>query len=259
LPFLAKQFGAIDRGICRKSIPVEENRMSASHPAPRRLDIYTAEMIFVIALITLYDFLLSDALSLPVVLRRSSAAQWRALDQVASGVEFLVPIVFFAAMLILWLIQRNAWVRRLAMVYLAWVTIRLASKVALVVYILVSRPQSGVGVLLKDVLVIWAVNALLFGVWYWILDGGGPDARRDGTPRRFDFNFPQRAENLRGWEKWQPGIWDYLYLGFSGSTQFGLGESPALSWRAKSLVVLQVALSLLVIVFIASIAIGLIH
>ncbi len=199
--------------------------MSVSHPAPRRLDIYSAEMIFVIALITLYDFLLSDALSLPVVLRRSSAAQWRSLDKVASGVEFLVPIAFFAAMLILWLIQRNAWVRRLAMVYLAWVTIRLARKVALVVYILVSRPQSGVGVLLKDVLVIWAVNALLFGVWYWILDGGGPDARRDGTTRRFDFNFPQRAGTLRGWEKWQPGIWDYLYLGFAGSTQFGLGES----------------------------------
>ena len=233
--------------------------MSANHPAPRRLDIYAAEMIFVTALITLYDFLLSDALSLPLAIKRSTLAQLRSYDIVASGAEFVVPIVFFAAMLILWLSRRNAWVRRLAMVYLAWVTIRLGSKVALVVYILISRPQSGVGVLLKDVVVIWAVNALLFGVWYWILDGGGPDARRDGAARRFDFNFPQRSETLPGWEKWQPGIWDYLYLGFAGSTQFGLGESSALSWRAKTLVVIQVVLSLLVIVFIASIAITSIH
>lgn len=187
--------------------------MSVSHPAPRRLDIYSAEMIFVAALITLYDFLLSDALSLPAVLRRSPLAQWRSFDRVASGVEFLVPVVFFAAMLILWLIQRNAWVRRLAMLYLAWVTIRLAGKVALVVYILVSRPQTGVGVLLKDVIVIWVVNALLFGVWYWILDGGGPDARRDGTTRQLDLVFRSAREPCAAWKSGNPGfgiisIWD---------------------------------------------------
>jgi hypothetical protein len=229
------------------------------HMTPRRLDIVTLEMIVVVALITLHDFLLSNAVSLPFILKRSSLVQLRALDTVASSLEFLVPIVFFTAMFLLWTMGRNAWVRRIAIIYLAWVTLRLILKVALVVYIIISRPQSGVGVLLKDVIVMWLANFLLFGIWYWIIDGGGPNARRDGTARRFDFGFPQRAATLPGWEGWQPGIWDYIYLGFSSSTQFGLGDSTALSVRAKILLMIQITLSIVVIVFIASIAITLIH
>jgi hypothetical protein len=233
--------------------------MNKSSSTPRRLDIVTLEMIIVVIVITLHDFLLSNTLSLPLVLRHSALAQLRALDIVASSLEFLVPIVFFAAMFILWLIGRNAWVRHIAIIYLAWVTLRLVMKVALVVYIIISRPQTGVGVLLKDVIVMWLANFLLFGVWYWIVDGGGPDARRDDTVRRFDFGFPQRSASMPGWEDWQPGIWDYIYLGFSSSTQFGLGDSTALSVRAKLLLMLQITLSIVVIVFIASIAITLIH
>ncbi len=63
--------------------------MNDSPPAPRRLGTYTFEMIFVIALITLYDFLLSDALSLPLALQRSTLAQLRALDRVVASAGFL--------------------------------------------------------------------------------------------------------------------------------------------------------------------------
>ena len=106
---------------------------------------------------------------------------------------------------------------------------------------------------------MWLANFLLFGVWYWIIDGGGPDARRDNPEVRYDFGFLQRSVTLPGWEGWQPGILDYIYLGFSSSTQFGLGDTTALSVRAKLLLMLQVILSLIVIVFIASVAITLIR
>jgi hypothetical protein len=233
--------------------------MKNDHPIPRRLDSVTFEMIIVVILITLHDFLLSDALSLPFALKHSTLAQLRAFDKVASSLEFLLPIVFFASMLIMWLAGRNAWVRITAMIFLAWVTLRLVAKIGLVVDIIISRPQAGVGVLLKDIIVMWLANFLLFGVWYWIIDGGGPDTRRDGMVRRFDFGFPQRMASLPGWEGWQPGIWDYIYLGFSSSTQFGLGDTTALSVRAKLLLMLQVTLSIIVIVFIASIAVTVIH
>ena len=88
---------------------------------------------------------------------------------------------------------------------------------------------------------------------------GGPDARRDHSIQRYDFGFPQRTATLPGWEGWQPGILDYIYLGFSSSTQFGLGDTTALSISAKPLLMLQVILSLIVIVFIASVAITLIR
>jgi len=139
----------------------------------RRLDAVKLEMIIVVVLITLHDFLLSDALSLPVVLRRSTVSQLRSFDRVASSLEFVVPIAFFVVMLFLWLGRRNVWVRRVAIVFLAWVTLRLVFKISMVVFIITSRPQNGVGVLLKDIIVMWLANFLLFGVWYWIIDGGG--------------------------------------------------------------------------------------
>jgi len=92
-----------------------------------------------------------------------------------------------------------------------------------------------------------------------MIDGGGPDARRDHSLRRHDFGFPQRIAALPGWEGWQPGILDYIYQGFSSSTQFGLGDTTALSIRAKLLLTLQVMLSLVIIVFIASVAVTLIR
>jgi len=230
------------------------------HPrsAPRRFDAPTLEMIVVVMLLTLHDFLLSDVLSLPGAVKPGLLLQLRGLDHLASNLELVVPVAVFAIMFILWLLARNAWVRRVAALYLGWVTLRLAEKIALILSIIVSRPQSGVGVLLRDTVVLWFVIVVLFGVWYWVIDGGGPDARRDGRVRRYDFHFPQRAAAIPGWTEWRPGLGDYLFLGFSGSTQFGLSDTAVLSLRAKLLLMLQVTLSIAVLVFIASIATGLV-
>ncbi len=233
--------------------------MAAPELERKHLDAYAFEMILVLALITLHDFLLSNVLSLPQALHHSRLIQLRSLDVIASSLEFVVPSLLFTAMLALWLARRNAWERRLGIIYLGWVTLRLIAKIGLIVYIITSRPQSVVGVLLKDTVVLWVVNFVLFGAWYWIIDGGGPRARKDGAVRRFDFAFPQHALTMAGWEDWQPGFWDYVFLGFSASTQFGLGDTTVLSLRAKFLVMLQITLSLAVIVFMASFAISLMH
>jgi len=230
--------------------------MNDTQAVPRRLDINTFEMIFVVALITLHDFLLSDSLSLPLALQHSTLAQARYWDRLVSGIEFLVPVVIFSAMIILWLIGNNAWVYKSVIAFLSWVTLRLTAKVVLVLLIIVSRPLKQAPGLLKDTIVLWFVNFLLFGVWYWIIDGGGPRARRNGASKKFDFAFPQRSVVFTGWEDWQPGFWDYVFLGFCGSTQFGVGDTPVLSLRAKVLLMIQATLSMAIIVFIASIAIG---
>jgi len=230
--------------------------MNESASKSKRPDTYSLEMIIVLAIITLHDFLLSNTLSIPGVLGRIALVKLISLDRVASSLEFIVPIVILATMLVLWFTESDQWVHTLAIVYLAWVTIRLTTKVALVSYVIASRPQSGVGVLLKDTVVLWIANVLLFGAWYWIIDAGGPRIRREGPAQRFDFAFPQRVASLPGWQNWQPGFWDYVFLGFCGSTQFGLADTLVLSLRAKLLLMLQAALSLTVIVFIASIAIS---
>jgi hypothetical protein len=230
--------------------------MNESESKPKRPDTYSLEMIIVLAIITLHDFLLSNTLSIPGALGRIALVKLISLDRVASSLEFIVPIAILATMLVLWFTENDRWVHTLAIVYLAWVTIRLTTKVALVSYILASRPQSGVGFLLKDTVVLWIANILLFGAWYWIIDAGGPRIRREGPIQRFDFAFPQRVASLPGWQNWQPGFWDYVFLGFCGSTQFGLADTLLLSVRAKLLLMLQATLSVTVIIFIASIAIS---
>jgi hypothetical protein len=221
----------------------------------KRLDMYSFEMIIALGVISLHDFLLSNFVSLPLVLHRSTLVTLSSLEKVATGVEYIVPILAFTILLILWLTRRNIWERRVAMLYLGWVTLRMVIKIGLVILIVFSRPQTGVGVLLKDTIVLWVVNFVLFGVWYWIIDGGGPRARRDGLTKRFDFAFPQQAVALTGWQDWRAGFWDYVFLGFSSNTQFGLGDTQVLSLRAKFLLMLQITLSMAVIVFMASIAI----
>jgi hypothetical protein len=131
--------------------------MTTAKSTRRRFDGPTLELIVVVMLTTLHDFLLSDVLSLPAVLSRGALGQLRALDRLASSLEIGVPVAIFALMFILWLLARNAWVRRVAIVFLAWVTLRLIAKITLILSIIVSRPQSGVGVLLRDTVVLWFV------------------------------------------------------------------------------------------------------
>ena len=223
------------------------------------LDSSTLEIILVLVLVTLPDLLLSNWVSLPLTLRRSPLVQLRYWVNAVSGLEFVVPVVLFIAMVFFWLTRRNTLGRIMAIIYLGWVTLRLVIKILLIILIITSRPQTVVGVLLKDTFVLWLINFFLFGIWFWVIDGGGPRARRDGTSRRFDFAFPQRMLPMTGWEHWQASFWDYIFLGFSSNTQFGLGDTQVLSLRAKFLSMLQITLSMAVIVFMATLAISLLR
>jgi len=223
------------------------------------LDSSTLDIILVLILITLPDLLLSSWVSLPLTLRKSPLVQLRYWVNAVSSLEYLVPVILFIAILFFWLTRRNAMGRKMAIIYLAWITLRLVIKIVLIIFIITSRPQSVEGVLLKDTFVLWVVNFFLFGTWFWIIDGGGPRARRDGTAHRYDFAFPQRMLPMSGWQDWQPRFWDYIFLGFSSNTQFGLGDTQVLSLRAKFLSMLQITLSMAVIVFMATFAISLLR
>jgi hypothetical protein len=132
--------------------------------------------------------------------------------------------------------------------------------IALLVDVIIYRaPTINAPVLLKDTVVLWFVNLTIFGVWYWLLDGGGPQARRDGANERRDLVFPQHAMDLSGWGEWRPGLIDYLFLGFNGNAQFGFGDTMVFSRRVKILLMLQITLSMSIMVFLATFAISLLH
>jgi hypothetical protein len=99
---------------------------------------------------------------------------------------------------------------------------------------------------------IWCGNILIFALIYWVVDGGGPEARLEHKRPYPDFDFPAMDDDVHVPPNWQPGIVDYLFLAFTTSTAFSPTEAMPLTARAKVLVMLQSSLSLITIAIVAA-------
>ena len=109
---------------------------------------------------------------------------------------------------------------------------------------------------------LWFTNVLVFALWYWHLDAGGP-AKRDMRPGHChgSFLFPQMTmtqDSLAesGQAGWSPGFMDYLFLAFNTSTALSPADTAALSRWAKFLMMIQATISLTVIAILAARAIN---
>jgi hypothetical protein len=94
---------------------------------------------------------------------------------------------------------------------------------------------------------IWITNVLLFTVWYWELDRGGPLARKLEVLRAPDFLFPQMTEPLLGGMDWRAGYIDYLYTSFTNASAFSPTDTMPLTPMAKMLMLVQSLTSLVTI------------
>jgi len=99
---------------------------------------------------------------------------------------------------------------------------------------------------------IWSGNVLIFTLLYWLIDGGGPDARLSGKTKYPDFVFPAMEDSDHVPPGWQPDIIDYLFLGFTTSTAFSPTEAMPMTSRAKLLMVVQSSISLITIAIVAA-------
>ena len=109
---------------------------------------------------------------------------------------------------------------------------------------------------------LWAANILVFALWYWRLDAGGPH-QRDKRARHSngDFLFPQmmmsgKALRETGQQGWSPNFFDYLFLAFNTNTAFSPTDTAALTRWAKGLMMVQSVLSLLIIALLAARAVN---
>ena len=112
---------------------------------------------------------------------------------------------------------------------------------------------------------LWLTNVLVFALWYWNLDGGGPH-QRDLRGRHTDgaFLFPQMAMSPEikqqvGEEDWEPNFVDYLFLSFNTSTALSPTDTAVLSRWAKCLSMVQAVISLTVIVLLAARAVNILN
>ncbi|CAN5676420.1 hypothetical protein BH11ARM2_BH11ARM2_20750 [soil metagenome] len=110
------------------------------------------------------------------------------------------------------------------------------------------------GELLTWAALLWVSNILVFALWYWRLDAGGPNARDHRIHHRCgEFLFPQMTmdEAMLG-GPWRPGFVDYLFLAFNTSTALSPADTAALGRYAKLAMMAQALISLTIIVLIAA-------
>jgi hypothetical protein len=140
-------------------------------------------------------------------------------------------------------------------------TLALIGSVVLLVRALPSHQESPLQ-LLRSGMLLWLTNVIVFALWYWRLDGGGPTLRQE--LKKFgstSFLFPQMQvpHDERAQFAcliWRPRFIDYLFVSFTQSSTFGPTDAPLLARWAKILAMIQIFISLSIVVLLISRAVG---
>jgi uncharacterized membrane protein len=103
---------------------------------------------------------------------------------------------------------------------------------------------------------IWLTNFLIFGLWYWEIDRGGPGRRAAGHDTAPDFLFPQMADDRIEPLAWRPKFLDYLYVSLTNATAFSPTDTMPLSPMAKSVMGIQALVSVVTIGLVVSRAVN---
>jgi hypothetical protein len=111
--------------------------------------------------------------------------------------------------------------------------------------------------LLRSAGALWITNVLVFALWYWKLDAGGP-LQRDRSRGQLDssFLFPQMLTQGARDPSWSPQFMDYLFLAFNTSTAFSPTDTAVLSRWAKVGMMLQALISLTIVALLAARAVN---
>jgi hypothetical protein len=140
--------------------------------------------------------------------------------------------------------RHRMWVRRVAVAFVVLLVVAALWATILLIHDLIE----GTGLtdspseLLASGGVVWLGNNLAFALLYWLMDGGGPLARRTrSTP--VDFAFTQQLDPELA-PDWRPVFFDYLHLGFTNATAFSPTDVMPLTLRAKYTMLVQSTVAL---------------
>jgi hypothetical protein len=103
---------------------------------------------------------------------------------------------------------------------------------------------------------IYVTNIIVFALWYWEWDRGGPVARARGLRRYPDFLFPQMAQPDLAPPDWTATFVDYLYVSFTNATAFSPTDVMPMSRWTKMLMLLQSSVALLTVAMVIARAVN---
>jgi len=212
----------------RQPIPIPADKGDAAWGAPARGEALWPARLAVLATVLLY-VILPEGLTLGIALK------W---GVTIVEVALLIPLAVAAPRL---RTEARSWVRPVSVALIAVVNLANAISLVLLVDALL-HGGSNLGhvhltgpLLILAAIEIWLTNVLIFALWYWELDRGGPGARRDPRHREPDFLFPQMVTPVCSPGPWAPGFVDYLYVAFTNATAFSPTDTMPLTPWAKAL------------------------
>jgi hypothetical protein len=183
-------------------------------------------------------------------------------DSLVLGPSWVLPALEAAILLPLTVARphRNAGEsgrsRVAAIVLIALANIGNVASLALLLHLLTSGSHIGGRTLLFAAIEIYLTNVIIFGLWYWELDSGGPAARLGGRSRYPDFLFPQMNLKGKAPADWRATFLDYLYVSLTNATAFSPTDTMPLTRKAKLLMGVQCLASLLTVALVAGRAVN---
>ena len=176
------------------------------------------------------------------------------------GPFWLVPVVIVVLLMptvVSHRVGRQLLNRTLGIIISGITTLALIGSVILLVRALPTHREPA-SQLLRSGGLLWLTNVMVFALWYWRLDGGGPSLRH--KQKKFgstSFLFPQMQiphDERTQFEcvRWRPHFIDYLFVAFTQSSTFGPTDAPLLARWAKVLAMTQISISLTIVVLLIS-------
>ncbi|MGZ4148986.1 MAG: hypothetical protein ACXVQJ_02985 [Actinomycetota bacterium] len=176
---------------------------------------------------------------------------------------WMLPILELALLGILLVVDpgriddRSARARRITIGLIAVMTVGTVGGVGILLHdILTGRADLNATDLLGRGAALWFSNVIVFSLWYWELDRGGPAERAAGSSIPLSFAFPENAMPEFVAERWIPTYPDYLYLAFTNATAFSPTDTlPVRTW-AKMTMLVQSVVSLVTAILVIARAIN---
>ncbi|MGC2169376.1 MAG: DUF1345 domain-containing protein [Acidimicrobiales bacterium] len=185
-------------------------------------------------------------------------------NRLVIGPKWLLPGMIVLLLIPLTIRRRRhprdfKWIRRLAISMVALVTLaNIVSVVLLIRHVFYSTHNIDALGLLYSAASIWTTNVIVFGLWFWELDRGGPHFRAGADARAPDLQFPQMTVRQTD-PPWHPRYYDYLYTSFANGTSFAPADAMPLTASMKGIFAAEALISFITIAIVAGEAINILH
>jgi hypothetical protein len=152
--------------------------------------------------------------------------------------------------------DESTWIRHATIGLIALMTLANVASMALLVHHLLTANVTQGRKLIYSAVAVWLTNVIVYGLWFWEVDRGGPHRRASGEKLLPDIQFPQMENPDLAPAHWRPRFTDYLYTSFANGTSFAPADAMPLTLRAKALFTTESVVSLVTIAVVAARAVN---